>query len=305
MTRCLRPGHGATMLVIAIAFLACTLAPARADDEADATPSREAEATPLREPDAPLDWRQIGRDAKYVFGRPGNLDAAGWVRLGTGVGAGAALYLVRDEARDFALEHGGERWDSLLDNARLMGRLATPLLVAGAFSLAGAARDSGHDRETAVVLLESLTYASLIAGVTNQVIASERPRDGDDVKLFGGNGHAVSIDVTIAASMLAPVIDRHLRIDADDTRPVRFWKRFGAWGMYGTAGLTALQRINEDAHWLPDVYFGYLNGLAVGRMVVDARRGGRQPGSDRPGPRADRPPRVTMRPAPGGVQLIF
>jgi hypothetical protein len=301
-----RPGHGAAFPAIAVAILlACPGTPARGADRVDAPADVAAQTGATREADAPLDWHQIGRDAKYVFGRPANLDTAGWVRLGAGVGTGAALYLVRDEARDFALEHGGERWDSVLDGARLMGRLATPLLAAGAFSLAGAVRDSGHDRETAVVLLESLTYASFIAGVTNQVIATERPRDGDDVKLFGGNGHAVSIDVTIAASMLAPVIDRHLRIDPDDTRPVRFWKRFGAWGMYGTAGLTALQRMNEDAHWLPDVYLGYLNGLCVGRMVVDARRGGREPGSDRPDPRRDRPPRVTMRPAPGGVRLTF
>jgi hypothetical protein len=246
--------------------------------------------------DAPLGWRQIGQDAKYVFGRPAHLDTAGWVRLGTGVGAGAALYLVRDEARDFALEHGGDHWDQLLDNARLMGRLATPLLAAGGFWLGGVARDSDHAKETSIVLLETVTYASFIAGVTNQVIATERPRDGDDIKLFGGNGHAVSLDVTIAASMLAPIIDRHLTVRDSDGGAVRFWKRFGAWGMYGTAGLTALQRMNEDAHWLPDVYFGYLNGLCVGRMVVDSRRGGRQDG---------RPRKVTMLPAPGGVRLIF
>jgi len=287
--------RGAAALLSVLALAPAASVPARCEEKAAVAPV----ATAPPPADAPLDWKQIGRDAKYVFGRPANLDTAGWVRFGAGVGTGAALYLVRDEARDFALEHGDDHWDQLLDNARLMGRLATPLLAAGGFFLAGMARDSDHDRETAVVLLESVTYASFIAGVTNQVIASERPRDGDDVKLFGGNGHAVSLDVTIAASMLAPIIDRHLRVEADDSRAVRFWKHFGACGMYGTAGLTALQRMNEDAHWLPDVYFGYLNGLFVGRMVVDARRGGREPGGDRP------PSRVRMLPAPGGVRLIF
>jgi len=266
---------------------------ARAEDPpAGAAPPSEAPPPA----DAPLGWKQIGHDAKYVFSRPAHLDTAGWVRLGAGVGTGAALYLVRDEARDFVQEHGDEHWDQLLDNARLMGRLATPLLAAGGFWLGGVARDSDHAKETAVVLLETVTYASFIAGVTNQVIATERPRDGDDIKLFGGNGHAVSLDVTIAASMLAPIIDRHLTVRDTDGGAVRFWKRFGAWGMYGTAGLTALQRMNEDAHWLPDVYFGYLNGLCVGRMVVDSRRGGREDGRSR---------KVTMLPASGGVRLIF
>jgi hypothetical protein len=271
---------------------------ARAEDtvasaERDEAPSAHAAPPPA---DAPLGWKQIGHDARYVFTRPAQLDTAGWVRLGAGVGTGAALYLVRDEARDFVQEHGDDHWDQLLDDARLMGRLATPLLAAGGFWLGGVARDSDHAKETSLVLLETVTYASFIAGVTNQVIATERPRDGDDIKLFGGNGHAVSLDVTIAASMLAPIIDRHLTVRDSDGGAVRFWKRFGAWGMYGTAGLTALQRMNEDAHWLPDVYFGYLNGLCVGRMVVDSRRGGRVDG---------RPRKVTMTPLPGGVRLVF
>ena len=258
--------------------------------------------------DAPLDWRQIGRDARYVFGRPAHLDTAGWVRLGVGVGAGASLYLVRDEARDVALEHGGERWDDLLDDARLMGRLATPLLAAGGFYLAGLARDSDRDRETAIVLMESLAFSSAIAATANYVVAAERPEDGDDVTFFDRDGHSVSLDVTIAASMLAPIIDRHLRVRPEDRGSVRFWKRFGAWGLYGTAGLVALQRINEDAHWLPDVYFGYLNGLCVGRMVVDSRRGGRAErdrAAGAPGEAVARPARVTMRPVPGGVRILF
>jgi hypothetical protein len=265
---------------------------------ASGEPAARADAAPLDEKaaDAPLGWKQIGRDAKYVFTRPAHLDTAGWVRLGAGVGTGAALYLVRDEARDYVQEHGDEHWGHFLDDARTMGKLATPLLAAGGFYLAGMARDSDHDRETAVVLLETLTYSSFIAGVTNQVVATERPRDGNEIHWFGGNGHAVSLDVTIAASMLAPIIDRHLQVKDTDGGGVRFWKRFGAWGLYGTAGLTALQRMNEDAHWLPDVYFGYLNGLCVGRMVVDARRGGREDA---------RPRKVTMLPAPGGVRLLF
>ena len=299
-----RPLRGAALLLglVLTAGLPPTTAMA-----ADAPDEPVAADDPLAA-DAPLDWRQIGRDARYVFGRPAHLDTAGWVRLGAGIGAGASLYLVRDEARDEVLEHGGERWDGLLDDARIMGRLATPLVAAGVFSLVGLARDSDHDQETAVVLLESLAFSSAIAATASYVVAAERPEDGDDVKLFAKDGHSVSFDVTIAASMLAPIIDRHLQVKPEDGGGVRFWKRVGAWGLYGTAGLVALQRLNEDAHWLPDVYFGYLNGLCVGRMVVDARRGGREQRERSHGEDAGaaaRPPRVTMRPAPGGVRILF
>jgi hypothetical protein len=275
------------------------------DAVAGAEPAPAA-AEDTRAPDAPMTWRQIGADAHYVFGRPAHLDGAGWMRLGFGVGTGIALYAVREDAREYSQDHGSASWDSFLSGARdLMGRVVTPAVLSGVFYVVGKARGSGHERETAVVLLESLTFSAAIAGIAQTVVATERPREGNAITFFG-HGHSVSGDVTVASSMLAPIIDRHLRIQPDDGGGTRFWKRFGTWGLYGGAGLVALERMNTDAHWLPDVYFGYINGLFVGKMVVDSRRGGREPGAPRPESQSTpRPKKVKLLPAPGGVRLVF
>src|SRR5207247_9495712 len=96
---------------------------------------------------------------------------------------------------------------------------------------------------------------------------------------------------------LAPLLDRPLRGGAGDCRRMRFWRHCGAWGLYGTAGLTGLQRMERDRHWAPDVFLGYASGLGIGRLLVDSHRGGR-------GWR-DARGRVAFDFAPGGVRITW
>jgi hypothetical protein len=260
------------------------------------TPPPEKEGDEGRPSDAPLEWRQVGRDARYVFGRPAHLDRAGWIKLGAVVGTTAALYLVRHDIRDWVQRNRTDSIDQFLDAARTMGKVATPVATSAGFAIVGKATDSEYDLETSTLILETLAFASAMAGVTQRVISTERPEDGDDIRWFHPDGHSVSGDVVVASSMLAPIIDRHLQVSIDDRRGVRFWKHFGTWGLYSTAGLTALQRINKDKHWAPDVFLGYAYGLGVGRMLVDSHRGGRR-WRDRA--------RVAFEFAPDSVRIIW
>ncbi|MFQ5876966.1 MAG: hypothetical protein ACE5JH_04650 [Acidobacteriota bacterium] len=263
----------------------------------EARPPRAQVDRPARPAEAPLGWRQIGRDARYVFGRPFHLDRSGWTRVGWVMGGGAALYVARQDVREFAQDHRGG-FDSVLDGARdVLGKGLTVPLVALGYYLAGRARRSGYDTETAHILLQSVTYSVVVATAGNVVLAAERPRDGDALRFFASGGHGVSGDVSIASSLIAPIADRHLRLRSGDGRALRFWKRLGTWGLYGGAALVAYQRLSEDAHWVPDVFLGYANGLTIGRLLVDSHRGGR---AWRAAPR-----RAEVTWTPGGVRIVW
>ena len=258
-----------------------------------------APATTAYPSEAPLGWRQAGRDLKYVYTRPAHLDREGWKKVAWTLGAAAGMYLVRQEvAREIQAHHNQDVEDVLTTVRDAMGKVGSVGAVSLGYLLTGAARDSDYDKETAQILAESVLYALPITGVGGRILATQRPAKGDDINFLQGEGHSVSADVTIAASMLAPVIDRHLQPDGDDTPRRIFWKRFGTWSMYSLAGMVALQRMYTDRHYLPDVFLGYANGLTVGRLIVDHHRGGRE-WRDR------RRSGVRVEPMAGGLRITW
>jgi hypothetical protein len=215
-------------------------------------------------------FRRFGCDSRALGERFLLRDKGDRVRaLGT-LAITGALYGYRERIHDTVLGHRSSSRTSVYDGARNLGKgVATPLIATGLYLTGLFGHDSYH-KESAQILLESGLYTGILAVTGQFLIASDRPRDGSHVRALHANGHGVSGDVAIAASVVAPLDRRYFRIRPGDKPGVKFVRVAGRSLLYAGLALTAMQRMDSDAHWAPDVFLGAAAGLAVGNALCTA-----------------------------------
>jgi hypothetical protein len=204
---------------------------------------------------------------RLVATRPLHLDAAGRRRaLFVGAATGG-LYLLRDEIQREAREGRSPSRTDVLKKARYLSRGGVaPGLALAAWGASFVTHDP-RERETAQMLLTSAGTAAAIAGAGQVVLATDRPQTGDRIRFFRSNGHGVSMDASLAAAIVPPLRCQYLRVSPEDGRGRRAWKRAVTGLLYAGAGLAALQRVDDDKHWAPDVFLGLANGFTVGELL--------------------------------------
>jgi len=244
--------------------------PPRERQEAGISPGLVPEAD--LEPAHPYGLRQIGLDARYLVTRPAGLDRSGWIKMALTVGTTGVLYLYREEIRDWVQDHRDPEREEFLDQVRVMGKGAfAPSLSLIAYGASFITR-SPREKETAVLLLESMGFSALGVGIGQSVIATQRPYDGTDVDFFARRGHGVSGDAALAASVVPVLSRQYLTVYPGDRAGTRAWKVGAASLLYAGAFLTGYQRLDSDAHWAPDVFLGLVTGFTVGQMLCDSHQ---------------------------------
>ena len=68
--------------------------------------------------------------------------------------------------------------------------------------------------------------------------------------------------------MIGPLEHAYLLPRPGETGARRLWRRTARGLLYLAPALVALQRLNQDNHWLPDVFLGYTAGLLTGRTLA-------------------------------------
>ncbi len=218
----------------------------------------------------PYGIHQIGFDAKYLVTRPAHWDRKGWGKVAMIAGATLGLYLLRDEIREEVLEHRSPGRTDFLDDVRTMGKGAIAPSLALIAYISSFATGKDREKETALLLMESMAYSAVGAFAGSFILSTERPDEGDTIAFFQSGGHGVSLDTALAFSVIPPLRRQYLMTRPEDGKGKKFWKRTASGFLYLGAGLTGYQRMYADKHWAPDVFLGAVTGLVVGNTLSDA-----------------------------------
>lgn len=249
-----------------------------------ATSPSEPPPDPLLAPFAPSAW---GRDARFLLTSPSRWDQTDALWAFGAAWTTYALHAHREEIREWALRTRSDDRSHVLDAARNMGKAAVPPTVALIAGLVALKTRDPRETTTSALVLESAAWSAAFTAVGQFVLDTERPRDGDAVRLFQCCGHGVSLDAALAASIVPVLRRQYLVVTPADSRGARAGKRIAVVALYAGAVLTAAQRVDADAHWASDAFLGLVTGLYVGETLCDARGlpgGGRRRWSAGPSP---------------------
>ena len=240
--------------------------PAGTKASALASGTGEAEKIPVK----PYGWKQLRFDLRFVAHKPAHLDA-GEKRVVLAVaGTTGLLYVFRKDIQEAWHENRSESRTDFLNSARIMGSAAFAPTVALAAYIASFVTHNDREKETAQLVLESMALSGVGASIGQFVLATERPEDGDAIRFFRLDGHGVSGDVAFAASIIPPLRRQYLRVRPEDRLGRKILKHGLSALLYSGMVFTALQRIDANQHWAPDVFLGMVTGIGVGRTLGQA-----------------------------------
>lgn len=208
----------------------------------------------------------IVEDYKHVFTAPTRWEAQDWKNAGWAALAVAGVSFVADaEVRDYMRKQPrGNDTHDLLNKVENFGQTYAFGLMGG-YYLAGAITSD----EKTVQVSQDLIAASMISATINQTIKTStsryRPRDNQGTRNFQGytvlnNNTSFASGHATEAFTLAAVFASHYEAA---------WVSYAA---YSTAGLVAVARMYNDAHFASDVTASALIGTLVGKSVVSHNR---------------------------------
>lgn len=201
-------------------------------------------------------------DAKAVATRPFRWQGRDFARAGTVLGAATASYFFFDKRLQRAAQaHRNGFTNAVSAFADPFGSSRTFWVTPGVLFLHGQVFGNAKTTRVGLLALESQLLSGVVVQVLKFGLGRKRPYESTDPHDWAGPSlhgfHAFPSGHSQAAFALATVVAMEFR-EARAVPPIA----------YGVATLTALSRLNANAHWGSDIIVGAALGHFIAKTIV-------------------------------------
>lgn len=202
-------------------------------------------------------------DTKTILTSPLCWKKSNWLKVSLIVGITAGLYLRDQKIKNWVQENRNDTSNRVSRFARPFGDGKYTLPPLFMFYLYGYFFRNDRAQRTAMLSLESFVVSGIFTSFIKFAGHRHRPSTGDPSNTWDGPSISISnlsfpSGHSCSAFAIAVVI-------ASEYRDIVFVPPLA----YGVATLTALSRVNDNAHWTSDVFFGSVIGYFTGKAILN------------------------------------
>ncbi|MCZ7555088.1 MAG: phosphatase PAP2 family protein [Bacteroidia bacterium] len=204
----------------------------------------------------------FGEDWGHVLSAPVHFNGNDWLLAGIAVVATASSWMVDEDVREWSQAHRDPQRDDWLLIGDYYGTGEVSTGVALLLYAGGEAFDDTWSRTTGRMVFQSMVYSEVFTHVMKAVIGRSRPyadRGNADFHPFTLAHERTSFPSghSTAAFALATTLSRRIGHPAATVL------------LFTLAGVTVLQRIVSDSHWLSDTVLGAAIGTSTAWAVTE------------------------------------
>lgn len=206
-------------------------------------------------------------DIKGILTSPSHWQRSDWIKASLITGITAGLYTQDQKIQDWVQENRSSVSDKISKFAKPFGDGRYTLPGLGALYLYGHLFKDEKAQGTALLSLKSFVISGLLVQALKLTGHRHRPSSGDPYNTWDGPSFSTSnlsfpSGHSSSAFAIATVIASEYR-DKAFVPPLA----------YGIATLTALSRVNDNAHWASDVFLGAVIGYFTAKAIMALNNG--------------------------------
>ena len=207
-------------------------------------------------------FKGIFSDIAYTASSPLAWDRSDWITVGW-VAGGTGMFIALDEEINNVFKNNRSIYtEKLMDVFEPFGNGAYTLPGLAAFYIFGHFNENEKAKRTTLIATESFLITGLYTSILKYSFGRHRPRTGNSSTSFDGfstnkNYNSFPSGHTSTAFAIATVV-------ANQYEKTPYIKPIS----YGIAAMTGLSRINFEAHWASDVFFGAALGYFTAKTLL-------------------------------------